>query len=187
MGKAIVSTVHLNLGQRDAPVSKIFMTPKTAISICLHGAMCLLACGCATSTSVQRLSESKSAFSEPPVLITSNYPASDIFRIYQRGATGFVSIQSLREDLEQRADDFSKRQGKSFVVLGEQISHPPYILGNFPRIEIVFALIDKPSDAGVPGAPQDKYSQLERLKKLLDEGALTREEYETEKAKLLGK
>ena len=30
------------------------------------------------------------------------------------------------------------------VVLGEGISQPPYILGNFPRIEIVFAAIDKP-------------------------------------------
>src|SRR5688572_29419475 len=100
-------------------------------------------CGCATSSPVQRYAESASGFSDPPQLISHNYPAKDVYRIYHRASTGFVSIQSIREAAEQRATEFAGRQGKSFVVLGEKISQPPYILGNFPRIEIVFALIDK--------------------------------------------
>jgi hypothetical protein len=139
---------------------------------------------CATSTPVQRLSESSSGFSDPPKLLSNTYPSNDIYRIYQRGATGFVTMSSLREEVEHRAEDFARRQGKSFVILGEQISHPPYILGNFPRIEIVFALIDKPEGQTVAPSP-DKYAQIERLKKLLDDGAITKEEYETEKAKVL--
>ena len=35
-------------------------------------------------------------------------------------------------------------------MLGERISEPPYIMGNFPRIEIVFALINK--EAAAPSA-----------------------------------
>jgi hypothetical protein len=154
-------------------------------SVPLGSVLVLLALGgCATSSPVQRYSESSSGFSEPPQLISHSYPAKDIYRIYHRAATGFVSIQSIREAAEQRATEFASRQGKSFVVLGEKISEPPYILGNFPRIEIVFALIDK-KDAVVSSATRDKYADLERLKKLFDSGALTKEEFEAEKAKVL--
>ena len=131
--------------------------------------------GCATSTPVQRYSESPSSFSNPPELISNSYSAKDIYRIYQRGSTGFVSIQSLREDVEKRAEDFARRQGKSFVVLGEQISQPPYILGNFPRIEIVFALIDKADESNRSAPQSDKYAQIEKLKKLLDEELLRKQ------------
>lgn len=148
-------------------------------------ALALLALsGCATSSPVQRYSESSSGFSESPQLVSHTYPEKDIYRIYHRAATGFVSIQSIREAAEQRATEFASRQGRSFVVLGEKISQPPYILGNFPRIEIVFALIDK-TDPVAPSVSQDKYADLERLKKLFDGGALTKGEFEAEKAKIL--
>ena len=145
-------------------------------------ALALLLAGCATSSPIKRYSESESAFSHPPELIQNSYSQKDIYRIYHRAATGFVSIQSIRQAAEQRADEFARRQGKSFVVLGERISQPPYILGNFPRIEIVFTLIDKKEDRSVVG---DRYSELERLKKLFDSGALTKGEFETEKARIL--
>jgi hypothetical protein len=128
---------------------------------------------------------SQSHFSKPPELISINYPATNIFRIYHRAATGFVSIHTIRQDAEQRAEEFAQRQGKSFVVLGERISNPPYILGNFPRIEIVFALIDKPRETNDIAPQEDKYDELEKLKKLLDEGVITKEEFEREKAKIL--
>lgn len=76
--------------------------------------------------------------------MSHNYQAHDIYRVYQRAATGFTSIGSLREDVEARAAAFCERQGKGMFILGEKISQPPYILGNFPRIEIVFACIEKP-------------------------------------------
>ena len=71
------------------------------------------------------------------------------------------------------------------VVLGEQISQPPYILGNFPRIEIVFAVVDSNERQTQSTTWHDKYAEIERLKKLLDQGALTQEEFDREKAKLL--
>lgn len=103
----------------------------------------LIVSGCATSTPIQRYSESKSAFNPGPVLMSNDIPAKDIYRVYERGSTGFVSIQSLREEVEDRANRFCERQGKGMLLLGEKISQPPYILGNFPRIEIVFATVDK--------------------------------------------
>lgn len=139
---------------------------------------------CATSSPIQRYGESQSSFEDPPGLISHNYPERDIYRIYHRGASSFVSIQSIRQAAELRAEEFAQRQGRAFVVLGEQISQPPYILGNFPRIEIVFALIDAPTAAS-PAPTRDKYSELEKLKELLDDGALTQSEFEREKAKIL--
>ncbi len=72
-----------------------------------------------------------------------NYPEKDIYRVYCQGASGFVPMSSLRSDLEDRAAKFCERQGKGMVVLGERMSQPPYILGNFPRMELVFAAIPK--------------------------------------------
>jgi len=141
--------------------------------------------GCATSSPIQRYTESSSAFSDPPQLMANSYPSKDIYRVYHRAATGFVSIQSIRQAAEQRADEFARRQGKTFIVLGEKISQPPYILGNFPRIEIVFAVVDKKDESTKAPESRDRYADLERLKKLLDEGALTKDEFESEKAKLL--
>lgn len=100
--------------------------------------------GCAYDTPVQRYSESSSRFRNPPELMSHSYPDRDVYRIFQQGATGFVPISSIREDLEAQAERFAARQGKSIVILGYNASKPPYILGNFPRMELIFALVDKP-------------------------------------------
>lgn len=99
--------------------------------------------GCATSTPIQRFSESNSAFSTGPVLMSHDFPPNSIFRVYHRASTGFVPIQTIRQEAVQRASEFCQQQGKAMVLLGEKISQPPYILGNWPRIEIVFACIDR--------------------------------------------
>lgn len=146
--------------------------------------------GCATSSPIKRFSESKSEFRTGPELIAHDYPDKNVYRVYHRAATGFVSIQSIREAAEQRALAFCERQGKGMVVLGEKISQPPYILGNFPRIELVFAMVDRPpSSSATPlsGQAPDVYEQIARMKKLLDDGALTQNEFEREKAKLLSR
>jgi hypothetical protein len=144
----------------------------------------LFVCGCATSSPIQEYGDSQSSFKNPPELISHDYPESSIYRIYHRAATGFVSIQSIRQAAELRASSFASQQGMDFVVLGERISEPPYIMGNFPRIEVVFALIDKKA-AAPPSNERDKYSDLTRLKQLLDDGALTQDEYDREKAVIL--
>jgi hypothetical protein len=142
--------------------------------------------GCATSSPIQRYSESTSAFDPGPVLMSHHIAESDVYRIYQRGGSGFVSIPSLRKSVEKRAAEFCERQGKGMLVLGEKISEPPYILGNFPRIEMVFACVERVGVAAGAGGVGPTYQKLSDLKKLLDEGVLTREEFDREKAKVLG-
>ena len=44
----------------------------------------------------------------------------------------------------------------------------------------------QPADGYVPGITQDKYDQLYKLKKMLDDGLITQEEYDKEKGKILG-
>lgn len=152
--------------------------------LCLAVATTLLG-GCASSSPIQRYSESKSAFHTEPVLISHDVPDKGVYRVYHRASSGFVSIQSIREAAEKRAKDFCDRQGKGMLLLGEKTSDPPYILGNFPRIEIVFACVDKPNTAAVPGAETTKFQRLGELKRLLDDGTLSREEFEREKTKVL--
>jgi len=53
-------------------------------------------------------------------------------------------------------------------------------------VEWLFECIDLPQPSATPRTDGDKLSQLERLKKLLDSGALTQQEFEREKAKVLG-
>ncbi len=74
--------------------------------------------------------------------MSHHYPASSVYRVYHRASSGFVPMSSIRGEAEQRAEDFARRQGKKMILLGERTSQPPYILGNFPRIEIVFAVIE---------------------------------------------
>lgn len=147
----------------------------------------LLFAGCATSSPIKRYGQSQSGFHTGPELIEHAYPDKNIYRIYHRAATGFVSIQSIRQAAEQRAQQFCEQQGKGMVVLGEKISQPPYILGNFPRIEIVFAAIDKPATAstGIAVGAEDAHVKIARLKRFLDDGALTQEEFDREKRKIL--
>ena len=138
--------------------------------------------GCATIGPIKRYGESKSRFNNPPELMSNNYPKSDIYRVYQRASTGYTPMRSLRNKVEDRIDKFAKGQNKSFIILGERSSNPPFVAGNFPRIEIVFVLIEKNMNTN---SKDDKITRLEKLKKLLDDGALTKEEYENEKKKIL--
>lgn len=68
-------------------------------------------------------------------------------------------------------------------ALIETDAKPPYILGNFPRVELIFECIPK---AGVlPPSALGKYEKLAALKKLFEGGTLTQKEFEQEKAKVL--
>ena len=159
---------------------------KNQITLLLTSLLFLTLISCGSSTAINRFSESKSKFSSPTNLMSNNYPEKDIYRVYEKASSGFTSINSLRKTIESRVDNFANAQQRGFVILGEKKSNPPYVLGNFPRIEIVFALIDKNKSDGTSDSPKiNKISELERLKKLFDDGALTKEEYEKEKKVIL--
>ena len=54
--------------------------------------------------------------------------------------TCFVSVQSVRFIAEQRANQFCGKKGKIMQVLSEGTSTPAHILGNIPKIEIIFEI-----------------------------------------------
>jgi hypothetical protein len=146
--------------------------------------------GCADTSTIQPAGSSKSQFEDAvyrgeSVTISSTTPGSEEYRVFHQGATGFVSVQSVRASAEQRATEFCDRRGKAMKPLRETTSKPPHILGNFPRVELIFGCVDKPLSVGSPAGDDPKYTKLVNLKKLLDSGALTPEEFEREKAKIL--
>jgi hypothetical protein len=147
--------------------------------------------GCASSSTIQPANASKSHFEGAVYGGELNAVADDEsgsvrYRVFEQGATGFVSLQAVRETAEQRANDFCEKQGAFAKTLTEQTSKPPHILGNFPRVELVFVCSVKPSLAAAPAPFQDEiYIKLANLKKLLDDGVITKEEFEKQKAKIL--
>jgi hypothetical protein len=142
--------------------------------------------GCSTSGTIESTSDGESQFEGATFdgelsVVNKPTPETESHRVFHQAATGFVSVQSIRQTAERRVDDFCGRQGKSVRVLSERTSKPPHILGNFPRIEIEFECIAVVRES----APTSKYDDLAKLKKLLDSGAINESEYEAEKAKLL--
>jgi hypothetical protein len=83
------------------------------------------------------------------------------------------------DDTEQRAMEFCKRKGKEMESIRETTATPPFVLGNFPRVEIVFDCVNKPT--AEPATDDDpKYTRLINLKMLLDTGVITQEEFDRE-------
>lgn len=96
-------------------------------------------------------------------------------------------MASVREGVEDIATKHCERKGKAVRPLQETASRPPHILGNFPRVEWLFECGDPlPRQPTQANGANNKIDQLERLKKLFDSGALTQQEFDQEKTKLLG-
>jgi hypothetical protein len=146
--------------------------------------------GCATASPIQPVESSKShfdgaVFDGESVTISSSTPGHEAYRVFHHAATGFVSVQSVRVSAEKRATEFCDREGRAMKALSETTSRPPHILGNFPRIEIVFECVDRSASTTSPASEDTKYTRLVNLKKLLDSGVLSQEEFDREKAKIL--
>jgi hypothetical protein len=161
------------------------MVPTAIVAL---GAASFCLAGCAVTSPIQPANSSKSAFEGAvykgtTVVVSPGTPGNEAYRVFIQGATGFVSQQSVRDDAEQRAKEFCDRKGKVMESLTERTANPPYILGNFPRIEIVFDCIEKPLSS--PTIDDPKYTKLVNLKRLLDSGVVTQTEFDKEKAKIL--
>ena len=147
---------------------------------------CIALAGCSNAGSIQATANSESEFEGAVfdgelTVVNKPTPGVESHRVFHQAATGFVSVQSIRQTAEKRVDDFCTKQNKIVRVLTERTSKPPHILGNFPRIEIVFEC----TESAYPSSRSSKYDDLAKLKELLDSGAISAPEYETEKAKIL--
>lgn len=150
-----------------------------------------LACGCASTPPVQPVSVSKSQFdgaiySGEVSQIEKPTPGEEAFRAFYQGGSGFISVSSVRGTVEEMASQHCARRGKSVRPLQETTSKGPHILGNFPRVELIFECAEGNKVSSPAPLSPDRLTQIERLKKLLDSGALTQQEFDREKSKLLG-
>lgn len=150
----------------------------------------LLLVACANTPPVQPAASSKSGFagavySGQTIELDKPTPGAELFRAFQQGATGFVSIASVRGGVDELATQHCARRGKTVRPIQETASTPPHVLGNFPRVEWLFECVDLQKNTTPPASSADKFTKLERLKKLLDDGTLSKQEFEAEKTKIL--
>lgn len=132
-------------------------------------------------------------------------------KVVKQALTGYGDISELREYATKKAEDTCYEVGrdKKMLAVSERTSLPPYIWGNFPRIELTFVCVDyertqsSASPVTVQGSSSatdqnispvtdkktslftDKYDRLLKIKTLLDDGVLTQAEFESEKKKIL--
>lgn len=145
--------------------------------------------GCSTITPIQVANESQSQFGgglytgtlEKGIEVDTK--GKKIYRIFHRGSTGFTPISAVRMEAERRADKFCNQKSKISITTSERHSNPPHILGNWPRIELLF-FCDKEAN-NYDNRSISKYDDLHKLKKLLDDGLIDKEEYNKEKTKIL--
>jgi hypothetical protein len=146
--------------------------------------------GCSVTGTIMPVVSSKSEFDGAfwqgeTTVINSASPGGNEYRIFNQGANSFVPLQGNREDAEERATKFCAQKEKTFRPLRETVSKPPHVMGNFPRVELIFECIDKKNPAVANDIREGKYAKLGMLKNLLDDGALAKDEYEIEKKKIL--
>jgi len=104
---------------------------------------------CASVPPIQSVSKSKSQFDNAVFggkTVTLDEPknnSEEPYRIFRQAATGFVSLATVRANAEQASIAFCERKDRVMHGLTETAAKPPYILGNFPRIELVFECIEK--------------------------------------------
>jgi len=82
------------------------------------------------------------------------------------------------------AGEFCLRQDKELRVLSIGGSHPPYIFGNFPKVEVRFDCVDA-NDPILEQEDSGLEAKITTLNKLLNDGVITNKEFEQRKQKLL--
>ena len=159
----------------------------TKLSVVLTTVTVLLA-GCSMTPSIQKAADSKSEFEDAvykgeTVDIGQDNSGAERYRVFAQGATGFVPQSATRSNAEERANKFCEQKDQKAKILQERKSSGAHVLGNFPRSELIFVCVNTPAEGSVGDV---RYNKLSNLKKLLDDGVLTKSEFESEKAKILG-
>jgi hypothetical protein len=116
-------------------------------------AAAVLLSGCVGAPPVQPAATSKSRF-EGNVYggdirtLARPTPGEESYRVFQEGATGFVTLQSVRASVEEKATAHCNGKGKAMHPLVETAARPPYIQDNFARVELVFECVARPATPG---------------------------------------
>jgi hypothetical protein len=65
----------------------------------------------------------------------------DTYMVSKQAATGFSGLGSLKADALREAYAQCSQAGQAVQVVSDQESHPPFIFGNYPRVDITFRCV----------------------------------------------
>ncbi|PPU39841.1 MAG: hypothetical protein EOO81_07320 [Oxalobacteraceae bacterium] len=68
---------------------------------------------------------------------------NDTYFISKQAATGFTGLGSLRGEAMRDAFAQCKKSGQSVEVTDTVDAKPPFVLGNFPRVDITFRCVSR--------------------------------------------
>lgn len=66
---------------------------------------------------------------------------TNTYIITKQAATGFSGLGNLKSDAMKEAYAQCSKTGKSVQVVDSQETKPPYLLGNYPRVDITFRCV----------------------------------------------
>ena len=67
------------------------------------------------------------------------------FIISKQAATDFSGVGSIRIEALNEASEACQESGRAVEIESQEETKPPFLLGNYPRVEIVFMCVE---DAG---------------------------------------
>ena len=136
---------------------KLDLRPRRALPVAAAVFAAVLFSACAGAAPIQPAATSKSrfegtAYASETLTLDKATPGEESYRVFEQARTGMVSLQSVRSAAEEKARAFCKAKGRTLHGLVETAARPPFIQGNFARVELIFECIAKPAAAGVPPA-----------------------------------
>ena len=146
--------------------------------------------GCSSATPIQEALISVSAFdgaffAGEATEVSRNDKSLVEYRVFQHASDGFEGGSPVRYKAESRANIFCEQRNMASRTIREQAAVPPYILGNFPKIELIFVCEPSVFQIKTETVGGSKWEQLEALANLLDRGIITDLEFKAEKAKIM--
>jgi hypothetical protein len=101
--------------------------------------------GC-TVPSIEIVESNKNTFQEitdgKNTKINPEIPGLQKYRTFHTGTTGFISEERIRAGALKEIETFCAQKGNRPYLIEETTSIPPYILGNWQRIEILFSCVE---------------------------------------------
>ena len=152
--------------------------------------------GCSTYTAPVPVESSQACWADVPVkVISKNEDGLTEYRTCLNAKSNAGSPYKLEAKLERIASKYCSQQGGHYKLLQQRLAFPNF--SDSARVELVFCCTQNPEEATIAGKvrnnkrqiknEKNKYELLLQVQKLYESGALTKEEFEAEKKKVLGK
>ena len=116
------------------------------------------------------------------------------YKIFEQSL--FEDTTDVAKRATSRASKFCSDLNGEMEIISEHTNKPPYIIDNYPGTEIIFICKGSDKERIVERKAEnenseklslrkDKYENLTTIKRLLDDGTLTQQEFDEEKRKIL--